>query len=115
MSGSDKKDKKDTPVTGTMPYANAPTAQTFQPFLPGFDGAIAQQLAQGFGAQSGMGASDFAAQLASMYQPMSVMKFNEPISTTAAFFDPKKNSAIDTGNAALDKLLMGQKWPKEKK
>ena len=114
MAGKDK-DKKDEKVTGTEAYANAPTTQTFQPFLPGFDGAIAQQLAQGFGGQTGMAPADYQTMLAGMYQPMSVMKFNEPISTTAAFFDPKKNAAIDTGNPALDKLLMGQNWPKEKK
>lgn len=111
MGGSSsKKDKDDDKVTGTTPYANAPTTQTFQPTLPGFEGMIADQLQRGFGI--GANNPDFASMISSIYQPMSIPVFNEPISTTASLFDKKENAPISTGNVMLDKLLMGQKIPK---
>ena len=103
-SGSKKK-KEDT-ASPTTPYANAPTSQTFQPHLPGMQGLVASQLAQGFGS-GGSGAPDFESMLANMYQPMSVFNFKEPISATAGAFDKAKFAPINTGNPILDKLLMG--------
>lgn len=110
--GGSKKDKDDDKVTGTTPYANAPTTQTFQPTLPGFEGMIADQLQRGFGI--GANNPDFAGMIGSIYQPMTIPVFSEPISTTASMFDKKENAPISTGNAMLDKLLMGQKIPKVK-
>ena len=101
--GSSKKKTTSTSATLTTPYGNLPTAQTFQPTLPGFQQMQANQLAAGFGGQG----QDFASLLASLYKPMSVMSFKEPISVTAGAYDPKKFMAISTGNPALDKLLMG--------
>lgn len=85
-------------------YGNAPQAMTFQPTLPGFGNMIAQQLAQGFGS----GGGGFEQMLASMYSPMSVYRFSEPISTTAQRFDKDKHMPFNTGNAALDLLLAGK-------
>ena len=111
MSGGGGSSKPKTPTTGggtsSLPaYGNAPTSQTFQPTLPGFQSMLADQLAAGYGSGGG-GAPDFASMLSNMYQPMSLMNFQEPISQTAAAYDKKKFAPIVTGNAALDKLLMG--------
>lgn len=105
--GSSSKKKTTTAPPAAKPaYGNAPTSQTLQPMLPGFQGMLAEQLAAGFGSGGG-GAPDFASMLSSMYSPMTMMNFNEPISQTAARYDAKKFAPIATGNAALDKLLMG--------
>lgn len=95
-----------SPQQGTTPYANAPTTQTFQPTLPGFQNMLAQQLAAGFGSGGGQ-ASDFASLLSSLYRPMNVTQFKEPISQTAATYNKATNAPISTGNPALDQLLMG--------
>ena len=95
-----------TPTVGTEAYANAPTAQTFQPTLPGFNEMLAAQLGKGF--SSGGGSTpDFAAML-QKYKPMTVMNFKEPISSTAKAYDKTKHAPISAGNPALDRLLMGQ-------
>ena len=41
-----------------------------------------------------------------MYQPMDMLQFMEPISTTQDQFDKDKYQPINTGNPALDELLM---------
>lgn len=104
--GGSSKKKTDTTkpaVTQEQFSARLPTMQTFQPTLPGFQGMLAQQLQQGFGSQG----QDYAGLLSSLYKPMGILNFQEPISTTAAAWDAKKYAPISTGNPALDKLLMG--------
>ena len=103
--GSSKKKKASAPVEQTA-YANAPTVTTLQPHLPGMQGLLAEQLARGFGGGGGA-APDFLAALGSMYQPMNLVHYNEPISVTKKNFDKKKNTPINTGVLSLDKLLMG--------
>lgn len=88
-------------------YPGAPQAMTFPPTLPGFQGMLAQQLAQGFGSGGGT-VPDFQGMLANMYQPMTAYRLHEPISTTAALYDSKKYAPIETGNIALDRLLLGK-------
>jgi hypothetical protein len=101
--------KGTTPGGSSLPaYGNAPTTQTFQPMMPGFQNMLANQLSAGFGSGGG-GAPDFAAMLSGMYSPMSLVNFQEPISTTASLYDKKKFAPISTGNVTLDKLLMGEK------
>ena len=101
--GSSKKKKADdTPSTPTTPYERAPTSQTFQPYLPGFPDQIARQLQSGYGSEMG-GLQDL---LTNLYRPMTLMNYQEPISETQANYDPKKYAALNTGNPALDKLLM---------
>lgn len=89
---------------GTTAYERAPVAQTFQPTLPGFQSSLADQLARGFGGSG----TDLASLLAGLYQPMTVMRFSEPVTATAAAYDKSKNAPISTGNTALDRLLMGE-------
>ena len=92
-------------------YGNLPGTQTFQPHLPGMQGMIANQLAQGFG---GQGLGDVGGMLSQLYKPMNVQKFKEPISTTAAMWDQDKYLNANTGNPVLDLLLMGKKLPNQK-
>lgn len=87
-------------------YGNAPTTQTFQPMMPGFQNMLASQLAAGYGSGGGS-APDFASMLSGMYSPQSLVSFNEPISSTAAAYDAKKFAPISTGNKTIDALLMG--------
>lgn len=103
MSGGGSNKKKSTAATSspTASYTRAPTTRTFQPTLPGFMGMVADQLAAGYGGQ------DFMPTLSSLYKPMNVMSYAEPISTTAGAFDKKKYAPISSGNPILDALLMG--------
>lgn len=106
--GNDDKKKAATTTTPaattpTTPYANAPVTQTIQPFMPGFQNMLAEQLSGGYGG----GGMDFAAMLSSMYSPMSLVNYKEPISQTAKSYDKKKFAPISTGNPTLDSLLMG--------
>lgn len=101
-SGSSK--NQSVPESEKTAYANAPVTMTFQPHLPGMENSIATQLARGFGGDQG----GIAEMLAGMYQPMTIQRFMEPISTTAAMFDKSKQKSFNTGNAALDRLLMGE-------
>ena len=91
----------------TKPYRMAPQVSTLQPALPGFQNMLAQQLGMGFGSGGGT-APDFAAMLSSMYSPMSMIQFQEPISSTAAAWDKSDHNKIKTGNKTLDALLMGK-------
>ena len=65
MSGSDKKSSK--PKTGTTAAAPQPS-MTVQPFMPGMDQALAQQLSAGFGGAP----ADFLAAFQQSYAPMQV-------------------------------------------
>jgi hypothetical protein len=109
--GGGSKDKKRTRTTpggtSSLPaYGNAPSSQTMQPMLPGFQNMLAQQLQAGYGSGGG-GVPDFASMLSGMYSPMTMIDYNEPISQTAANYDAKKFAPINTGYPTLDKLLMG--------
>lgn len=66
--GSDKKSnkKKDEPVTA-IPGTGAMMTQ--QPFMPGMDQALAQQLAAGYGGDP----SAYLAQLMQTYAPMQIL------------------------------------------
>lgn len=93
---------------GPAVYSRAPTVQTFQPTLPGFMGEIADQLSMGYGSGMGGTAPDqMAGFLSNLYKPMNVMRYQEPISTTAATWDKTKNVPINIGNSILEALLMG--------
>jgi hypothetical protein len=74
MSGGGGSDKKKT-TTPTTPTAGPtmPPAQTFQPMMPGFQNMLAEQLSAGYGSGGGS-VPDFAAMLASLYQPMTLGK-----------------------------------------
>lgn len=93
-------------TAGKPAYGASPVAKTIQPFFPGFQGMIAQQLAQGFGSGGGT-PEQFSGALSDLYSPMTMFQFSEPISTTAALYGKGKYAPFNTGNAALDKLLSG--------
>ena len=99
--------QKATPAP-TEEYENAPTVITMQPAMPGMIDALAGQLGRGF--SSGIpGTEDgVASYLETMYRPMTIHQFQEPISATSKNFDKKKHVEISTGNSTLDKLLMGE-------
>lgn len=67
MSGGSK--KTETPKTDTT--TSATPMQTIQPGMPGQINALANQLAAGFGQQSG----DVLSQLMQYYQPMSLPNY----------------------------------------
>ena len=99
MSGGNKKRRRknepEAEVQAALEvYGNAPVRRTFNPI--GLD-ALGAQLQQGYG-----GPTDFL----SMYQPMDMLQFMEPISTTQEQMKEGKYEPINTGNPFLDELLM---------
>ena len=106
MSGGSDKKKKDRSDETAAPtpadlaaYQNAPVQRTFQPALPGALDRLGTQLQAGFGGNQ----HDF---VSGLYQPMNMLQFVEPISTTRDAFDADKHMPIETGNPYLDELLM---------
>lgn len=81
-------------------YGQAPTQQTFQSF-PGQQQAVADQIGGAFS-----GANGLEALLNDLYQPVTLTRYQEPISTTRSNYDADKHKKISTGNAALDRILM---------
>lgn len=59
-------------------YARMPQQAQFQPFMPGQQNAIAQQLSQGYGAP----AQDYMAQMNQIYRPMNLTQMSEPLTTS---------------------------------
>lgn len=59
-------------------YARMPQQVQFQPFLPGQQSAIANQLSAGFGAP----AQDYMAQMNAIYRPVNLTAMSEPLTGT---------------------------------
>ena len=75
--GSSSKKKTTTAAPTASPLI--PAAQTYQPFMPGFENMLAQQLSAGYG--GGGGAPDFMSMLTNMYKPVTLSPVKLPIST----------------------------------
>lgn len=90
------------PAAARTDYEKAPTMLNMQAGLPNQINAVAGQLQQGFSGSGGMlnGLND-------LYSPMSLLQMYEPLTTTQDRFDKKKHTELSTGDAELDKLLMG--------
>lgn len=99
-SGGGKKDDKPKEAA-KQNYTQGPTMQTTQPFAPGMQQLLAQQLSAGYGApvSSNMGLLD------NIYDPMTQAVYQEPISVTQEAMKTGKWNPIKTGNLTLDNLL----------
>lgn len=89
------------------PYRRAPVPLTFKAFMPGQKEGIANQLAAGYGGTP----QSFMDYLDKTHVDQKIPMFQEPISTTASVWDPKKRAPITNtgGGNVLDRLLMGKK------
>lgn len=99
-SGGSKKDDKPKEAA-KQDYTQGPSMQTTQPFAPGMQEMLAQQLSAGYGApvESNMGLLD------NIYSPMQQALLQEPISVTQEAMKNGKWNPIKTGNLTLDNLL----------
>jgi len=66
------------PSAAASPTPQQPTT-TMQPFMPGMQQALADQLAMGYGQQP----ADLMAYLSSIYSPMALPDYSRPASTPA--------------------------------
>lgn len=99
--GSDKKKSDKPKEPAKQDYMQGPTMQVTQPFAPGMQEMLAQQLSTGYGAPvaSNMGLLD------NIYSPMQQALLQEPISVTQEAMKTGKWNPIKTGNLTLDNLL----------
>lgn len=100
MGGSSKKSSTDS--AATTPTPQQPT-MTVQPFMPGMQQALADQLAMGYGQQP----ADIMAYLSNIYKPMTLPDYSKPASTPApATGGPSPVSGGKGVTGALNKITV---------
>lgn len=102
MGGSSSNKKKDSKATpAKQDYTQGPSQQITQPFAPGMQQLLADQLSVGFGATpaSNMGLLD------NIYSPMTQTLYQEPISSTQEAMKTGNWNDIKTGDLTLDNML----------
>jgi hypothetical protein len=93
-----------TPYTGPAVYGGGmPSVRNFQPFLPGQQFKLAQQLSQGYSQPPEGGAATWNDWLGKLYQPMTTLQMPHPFSVYEKHGEGLKNFA--TGNSFLDSIL----------